>query len=982
MSSDPRPPATATRHPLPFGSLSPADFERLCLWLVRREGYEKAEHFGDRGRDQGRDVVAFRDGRRLVFQCKRVARLEPGDAEREIAKLLRLPEATRPEEVIFVVSTTVEAATRDRAKAAWPDPNRCGFWSGTELDERVKRHPDILEEFFDLGGAEPVPKPPRFAEALLEIWLDRVARGHRELMPYFERRGAPLLEHVYVELQLSPRRHRGSTDPTGRQIEELRRERLLGRPMSIREVLDLDPRNDPWVTRRWLLRGDPGSGKTTLLRHLAWTLAVGGGKPWVPVFESLPRLLREPRSLLEGIELDLKRADLPGQEIRRTLEDAAGNGGLLFLLDGLDEVPRDLHHRAETFLVDLAARWPRSPFVVATRSIGAWAPGPEYRELEVLPFDSERRRAFLAQWFGHEGVADTERADEVAGVLEADRNLRELASNPLYVTLLALLVEKGISVDRKRAGLYDRVFELLLQGEHREPPMPMERPAAVRRMLRHLGYSMTEDNRDSEPLAAVEDRLYQDEAAKLREDLERVARWRPGLSVFLADLAERSGILGPHDGPEADWRFWHRTFREGLTAEQLAEAYASGGRVAIVEHARQIAQEDLSRWAEPYALLAGLIQAPDDLVKVLVKANPALGLRALATSQGLEDETLGEILELSGDPKERAKVYERVPELIDDPIRALALLDKLRRRTRDGSDLFHLEQAAVAAGEKWPEARSAAVKLQTHLYDHIPPPREELFRWIETPHDGRVGLWREIPAGKFLMGSLAEEEDSYDDERPRHPVVIQSPFWMAAVPVTVAQYQAFDPEYRPSRQGNVPDEELATHPADNVTWYQAFAFCRWLSAAVPWIKGARLPTEEEWEYACRAGTQTRYWSGDQEADLDRVGWYTKNSGGRTHRVGEKPANPWGLYDVHGNTWEWTRSEWTGDYSGREGGIEVDPAAVDPADLAAPRGAGRVVRGGWCWDEARGMRSAYRNVDVPRDVFWVEGFRVCLSAAPE
>ncbi len=554
MSSDPRPPATATRHPLPFGSLSPADFERLCLWLVRREGYDKAEHFGDRGRDQGRDVVAFRDGRRVVFQCKRVARLEPGGAEREIVKLLRLPEETRPEEVIFVVSSTVEAATRDRAKAAWTDPNRCGFWSGTELDKRVKRYPEMLKEFFDLGGAKRVPKPLRSAQALLEIWLDRVARSHRQLMPYFERRGAPLLEHVYVELQLSLGRRRGST-PTGRQIEDLRRERLLGRPMSIREVLDLDPKADPWVTRRWLLRGDPGAGKTTLLRHLAWTLAVAGSEPWVPVFESLPRLLREPRSLLKGIELDLKRADLPGAEIRRALEAKAGDGGLLFLLDGLDEVPRDLRSRAETLLGDLAARWPRSPFVVATRPIGAWAPGPEYRELEVLPFDAERRRAFLAQWFGHEGIADTERADQVAGVLEADRNLRELASNPLYVTLLALLVEKGIAVDRKRSGLYDRVFQLLLQGEHREPPTPMERPAAVRRMLRHLGYSMTGDNRDAEPRAAVEDRLYQNEAAKLREDLEQVARWRPGLSVFLADLAERSGILGPHDGPQSDWRF-------------------------------------------------------------------------------------------------------------------------------------------------------------------------------------------------------------------------------------------------------------------------------------------------------------------------------------------------------------------------------------------------------------------------------------------
>ena len=146
-----RPQVTRTAHILPFERLSPLDFERLCLWLVRREGYEAAEHLGAAGGEQGRDVVAGRDGRRVVFQCKRVDRLDPSGAEKEIEKLRSLAAEDRPDDIVFVVSTAVSVTTRDRARTAWGDQGSCDFWAGTELDERVKRYADILHEFFDLG---------------------------------------------------------------------------------------------------------------------------------------------------------------------------------------------------------------------------------------------------------------------------------------------------------------------------------------------------------------------------------------------------------------------------------------------------------------------------------------------------------------------------------------------------------------------------------------------------------------------------------------------------------------------------------------------------------------------------------------------------------------------------------------------------------------------------------------------------------------
>ncbi len=149
--ADSRPPRTSTAHTLPFDKLSPRDFERLCLWLVEREGYEEAEHLGAAGSEQGRDLVAWRDGLQWAFQCKRVQRFGPGDAVREAEKVLDLPLAERPSGLVFLVTCDVSANTRQKVRARCGEDLACKFWTGTELDEKVKRHPDIVEEFFAAG---------------------------------------------------------------------------------------------------------------------------------------------------------------------------------------------------------------------------------------------------------------------------------------------------------------------------------------------------------------------------------------------------------------------------------------------------------------------------------------------------------------------------------------------------------------------------------------------------------------------------------------------------------------------------------------------------------------------------------------------------------------------------------------------------------------------------------------------------------------
>ena len=155
-----------------------------------------------------------------------------------------------------------------------------------------------------------------------------------------------------------------------------------------------------------------------------------------------------------------------------------------------------------------------------------------------------------------------------------------------------------------------------------------------------------------------------------------------------------------------------------------------------------------------------------------------------------------------------------------------------------------------------------------------------------------------------------------------------------------------EPEYWGDRQYN-QDEQ----PVVGVSWEDAQAYCKWA--------GLVLPTEAQWEYACRAGTTTRYWSGDSEEDLARVGWYDGNAEGRLHAVREKDANDWGLYDMHGNVWEWCEDAF-GSYKTRAragDGLRHEPVG----------GASRVGRGGSFSDTARSARSAYRY-------YWHPGIR--------
>jgi len=241
-----------------------------------------------------------------------------------------------------------------------------------------------------------------------------------------------------------------------------------------------------------------------------------------------------------------------------------------------------------------------------------------------------------------------------------------------------------------------------------------------------------------------------------------------------------------------------------------------------------------------------------------------------------------------------------------------------------------------------------------------------------------------IPKGRFLMGSPPDEVGSHDSKR-RHEVTISRDYYLGVHEVTQAQYKKVmgkNPSYfqgdqvaerHPQTNRVVKDVDSSNHPVESVSWDEAVEFCQRLSA-LPEEKKAgrvyRLPTEAEWEYACRAGSQTVYGYGNNAESLGEYAWYDGNSGSKTHSVGQKKPNAWGLHDMHGNAWEWC-SDWFG----------ADYYTQSPKDdpKGPLSGSFRVLRGGSWLNPAGFCRSAHRDGRFPDYRNLNLGFRV--SAGP-
>ncbi len=710
--------------------------------------------------------------------------------------------------------------------------------------------------------------------------------------------------------------------------------------------------------RGMVILGDPGSGKTTHLKRLMlWCLRgglsrLGLAEDLLPVF--LP--LRELRDTNKGLphfvqsQLHNPHLDPPPDFGKRLLE----RGRLLFLLDGLDEV-------ADSSQRDIVARWIEDAlacetekncrFVVTCRFMGYTEQArlnEDFMELHVRPLSETQAEDFVSSWYRivEEGLSEDKeqariKADEGARDLvgrlkeKEFRSARvfELTRNPLLLANICLVHrDRGGRLPKRRARLYDECLDVLLELWQcaKKLPVEMEAPKS-RRVLQSAAYWLHQEEgrvrADAKELAKV-----------IGPVLETVGKSKDSAEDFLRAIRDGSGLLTGWD--QENFGFMHLGFQEYLTALEIRRRAYSDPDV-LKDLASRFGQ---SWWLETSLLFLALDNpCPFGPFMTELVKQPAFALHPDLVDLCVEDAA-----EVSLEPFEtllKIKPGKKGEELWERQFAALRVLARL-----DGSALENLKS-----------------RLSKHPYEKI----RRL--WESRPDDKTGEIFYsnpggyelvKIPGGEFMMGA-PESELEYDWEKPVHLVKVKS-FYMGRYPVTNEQYAKFleavpgssEPEYWSNRSFNQPNQ-----PVVGVSWQDARAYAEWA--------GLRLPSEAEWEYACRAGSKTKYCNGDSEEALDRVGWYDKNSGARLHPVGEKEPNEFGLYDMHGNVWEWVEDDWHSNYNGAP---EDGCAWIDHPKRVARR----AFRGGGFGSWSLFCRSAFRLHRAPALRLLNLGFRLARS----
>ncbi|WP_423226106.1 NACHT domain-containing protein [Candidatus Amarolinea aalborgensis] len=773
-----------------------------------------------------------------------------------------------------------------------------------------------------------------------------------------------------------------------------------------------------------IILGDPGAGKTTFLKYLAVALAAGqaealGLSGYVPLLLPLSAYAnalatREDLPLKQFIP-DYYRSQDVELPLAPVFHQALTEGHALVLLDGLDEVRSvALRHQVLQRVLSFCAfyRARGNKFVLTSRIVGyhevrSTATIEGLIECTLWDFDDDEIEQFVDKWTsaieraarGDTPVAATEAARERAELLAALRRnpgVRQLATNPLLLTILALMKRQGVTLPERRVELYQRYVETLLKHWNlaRSLGRPLTRDLDLIETLRVLA-----------PLALWMHETSQGKGLVKREDVKRrlaslfaergAADPEHLAEDFLGGVRGDAGLLVERGLGE--YGFIHLTFQEYLAAVALAQRGQQGiGPVvdALATHVSDANWREVSRLTIGYL---GIVQQREEAATAVLDA-----LLRQAPGQP------GEAVILAGEA-----VADAWPGGVTATCHT-AVLDALLATMED--------HASVQ-----PPVRAEAGRTLARLGD----PRPEALTTAEMQ-------FCYVPAGPFWMGSQ-DDPDAEDNEQPQRQVDLAYDYWIGRYPVTNAQFGEFAAAggYREARYwyeakaagywspdgfkgwlDNAPRQKpydlgeprnLSNHPVAAVSWYEALAYTRWLHerlvGRIPAAWKVRLPNEPEWEKAARGGVKVpaqnlirsasagltreapplqsspqprrRYpWGHDPDANRAN----SEESGiGTTSAVGcfAGGASVYGVEDLSGNVWEWTRSLWGSDYQKPRYGY---PYVVTDGreNLAAGSSELRVLRGGSYYNNRTNVRCARRYRYYPFNWNDFRGFRVVVS----
>lgn len=766
------------------------------------------------------------------------------------------------------------------------------------------------------------------------------------------------LEDIYVPLRAMVNLQ-GVSDESFRDAEHAEK-CLVGHNSGLEiSLLEAFRQSEIRKRRGIVILGDPGSGKTThLKRLLLWCIRKGHetiGLPnnMLPVF--LP--LRELKSLDKGLD-----AFIQDQLQSPHLQTAKGfgkrllkRGNLLFLLDGLDEVASlSERERVANWITEAIRSHPTCRFVVTCRFAGysdTVQLKEDFLEMHIRPLTEDQVERFIRNWYtivekglakdpGQAGGIALEKADNLIKRLrEPDfraRRVFELTRNPLLLANICLVHRFRADLPKKRAHLYEECIKVMLEHWRKAKMLTVDIGAqnGIRVLQPVALWIHGQEGRT---------RANDSELIPIIEPVLKSVQWSVGSAKdFLRIIRNESGLLTGWD--HENYGFMHLGFQEYLAAREIrTRAFSDTGVL------RKLASHFGESWWQEVGLILLALEDPslfEAYMREVVKQP------AFAKFPELVEACLDDAAETS--PKPFLELLESPPgkdkELWERQYAALRIVERL-----DPDTVHHLKE-----------------KLKKH-------PSQNIRRWIAelAVHAGQDVIKPEpsgyelvrIPGGVFLMGSPEQEAGRFHTEGPLHEVQVPV-FYLGRYPVTNEEYGRFlkdnpeieEPKYWAVRKFNQPRQ-----PVVGVSWEDAKRYAEWACL--------RLPGEAEWEYACRAGSKTRYYSGDKDDDLDRVGWYVKNSGGQLHTVGEKEPNAFGLYDMHGNIYEWGEDDWHVNYKGApcDGRAWIDKQRVYV----------RVMRGG-CWGgdaQHCDCRSAGRYCGTPGFRGGDVGFRLARSVNP-